>query len=277
MITSVLSAFVFTVIAGVVQPTPPRIPPPIPHTNVLNPFNIYNQLLSPPPPQAVTANKVADASSEKQSSPGRGIKQTETALAKGLALYPVADACIDFNTGNRWASSTERKQGNVWSDWYAAWGPYAEDDGVHQARNVTFSLERSVGPGNKYGAGQFASKIASNQPYIAGYLSPIIKVKAGATVKVAANYLLYDHDTSSMDYDWAALGVAPNGNAAPAEWETGYVRGEWAEISHTLTAGANGEILVFLQAESPGALNSNIYFDNVRVWVDGVLVTDSAS
>lgn len=275
MITTIV-AIVLTVVGGVAQATP-RTPPPIPHTSVLSPDTVFNRLLSPPPPQAIAANKVADASGEAQSSPGRGIKQTVTGIGAGLTLYAVADTCNDFNTTAQWASSADRKQGDVWSDWYGAWGAYAADDGLYQSKNVTFSMERSVGPGNKYGAGQYAAKIASYQPFIGGYLSPLIKVTPGAAVKVAVNYLIFDHDTAGMDYDWAALGVASNGNAAPAEWELGYTRGEWAEVSLTTTAGPNGEILIFLQGQSPGALNSNIYFDNVRVWVDGAPLKNCAS
>ena len=54
-------------------------------------------------------------------------------------------------------------------------GPFAIDNGYYQAKNVTFSRERSVGPGNTYvhaeknmATAQHSAKIASNQPYAAG-------------------------------------------------------------------------------------------------------------
>lgn len=30
------------------------------------------------------------------------------------------------------------------------------------------------------------------------------------------------------------------------------------------------KIMVLIQGQSPAAVNSNIYFDNVKIWVDGV-------
>ena len=54
-----------------------------------------------------------------------------------------------------------------------------------------------------------------------------------------------------------------------ATYVMGYTRGEWAILEQEITA-TGSEIVVMLQGHSPDALNSNIYFDNVEIYVNGV-------
>jgi hypothetical protein len=68
---------------------------------------------------------------------------------------------------------------------------------------------------------------------------------------------------------WASMGIKPDAAGEGASYVNGYVRGEWAQLEHTVWAGKSGYIMVLLQGHSPGALNSNIYFDDVRITVDG--------
>lgn len=185
-------------------------------------------------------------------------------------------ACNTFNQARRWASRRESAPTDMWSDWYAGWGPFAVDDGFYQARNVTFSLESAVGPGSNAGPNEHSAKIASNQPYAAGFGSPLFGVPPGALITVSVNYLIYDHNDHGYDYDWASLGIKPDAYGAEARYVNGYVRGQWATLTSSVVAGANGRIMVLIQAQSPGALNSNIYFDNVRIWIDGAPVVDCA-
>ncbi len=180
--------------------------------------------------------------------------------------------CNSFNEAARWASMREGQPTDMWSDWYAGWGPFAVDAGLYQAKNVTFSLERAVGPGLNAGPNEHSAKIASNQPYAAGFGSPLFGVPPGALVTVSVNYLIFDHDDHGQDYDWASLGIKPEAYGDEARYVNGYVRGQWATLTNSVVAGADGRIMVLLQAESPGALNSNIYFDNVRIWIDGAPV-----
>ncbi len=76
-----------------VAPTPapvvgPRLnPEPIPHTDVLLPLVIQDQLLSPPPQSAQEANAAADAIREGQESDGRGITTAVSPIASGLTLF----------------------------------------------------------------------------------------------------------------------------------------------------------------------------------------------
>jgi hypothetical protein len=277
--------------AGTGPATPPPIPvlgprlapPPIPVTSVIAPATVYNNLLVAPglPVPSIEAN-AADAG-RTQEKPGRGIRQTSTVIGYGLKLYPEANACNDFNGDTKWASMNVPKdqkaalRTDIWTDWYMGWAPFAINDGLYQAKNVTFAMERSVGPGKSYGPDQQSLKIhADHQPYAAGVGSPLIPVPAGyegGKVMVSVKYLIWDHDQGGkdggpdgMDYDWASLGVKPDAWVDGAVYVNGYVRGEWAEMTNTvdLAPGA-ADIMVLLQAESPGSFNSNIYFDDVKI------------
>lgn len=259
--------------------TGPRLAPPaISHTKVLDPYVIYNNLLVPPglPVQSLEAD-AADGG-RAQEKPGRGIRQTSTGIGFGLLLYGTPNVCNDFNAGGDWASLTTNT--DIWTDWFGGWAPFAIDNGYYQARNVTFSRERSVGPGNTYvhaeknmKTAQHSAKIASNQPFAAGFGSPIIPVPegyAGGKAMVTVKYLIWDHDTGGdmgdgMDYDWASMGVKPGAAGDAAYYVNGYVRGEWAEMSNTIDLGEAKDIMVLLQGQSPGAFNSNIYFDDVQI------------
>jgi hypothetical protein len=253
----------------------PRLsPPPIPHSDVLDNYVIYNNLLMPPPVQSQAANAAADAIKEEQEAPGRGIKQTMTGLGQGITLYAQSNVCNDFNVGGLWAASGDQQMTDIWTNWYAGWAPFAINHDYYQAQNTVFSVERVVGPGNSSGPGEYSAKISSYQPYAGGFGSPLITVPAGAEVKVSVDYLIFDHDTNDLDYDWASLGIKPDAVGGAAEYVNGYVRGEWAEMTHTIKAGQSGKIMVLIQGQSPAALNSNIYFDNVKIWVDGVALTN---
>lgn len=254
--------------------TGPRLrPPAIPHSNVLDPRVIHANLLTPPgvPVQSLEAD-AADGG-RLQEAPGRGIRQTVTGVGAGLTLFDSPNVCNNFNPQDGWAAKAAVS--DIWTDWFAGWAPFAIDSGFYQARNVTFSMERSVGPGNRWGAGQHSAKIASNQPYAAGFGSPRIAVPsgfAGGKVMVNVNYLIWDHDhygkpggPDGLDYDWASLGVKAGADGPHAHYVNGYVRGEWAEMSHTIPLGNASDVMVLLQGHSPGALNSNIYFDNVSI------------
>jgi len=239
----------------------PRLnPPAIPHTNVLT--NLAN---IPLPVQSLEA---AAADNRAQEAPGRGIRQTQSAVGSGITLAPVADACNDFNRRGRWQAPQDT---DIFTDWYSGWAPFAVDDGYYQARNVVFARERVVGPGKNYGLDaerieRLAAKISSYQPYAAGFGSPLIDVKPGATVTVTVKYLIYDH--GGAHHDWVSLGVKPDATGPVATYVNGYRRGEWATLTQVLKAGPTGQVMVLLQGHSPAALNSNVYFDNVQIVIN---------
>lgn len=253
----------------------PRVkPPPIPHSSVLDPNVVYNNLLVPPglPAQSIEAN-AADGG-RTQEKPGRGVRQTATGVGYGLTLYDTPNICNDFNPFESWAASDGKP--DIWTDWYGGWAPFAIDNGYYQAKNVVFTMERSVGPGDAYEKNKQASaKIASSQPYAAGYGSPIIPVPKGfegGQVLVSVKYLIWDHDQAGkeggpdgLDYDWASMGIKPGAAGDQAIYVNGYVRGEWAEMTHTVALGDAKDVMVLLQAHSPGSFNSNIYFDDVKI------------
>lgn len=267
LVTLLLMPATVAVADGHLPPIPqigPRLnPPAIPHTDVLNTDTIYNNLLNPPPVESREADAADGGRSQEK--PGRGIRQTVTSHSVGLTLFPSGNVCNDFNNEPHWAVPPS----DIYTDWYAGWGPFAVDEGLYQAKNTVFAMERVVGPGKNYGDNQFSAKISSNQPYAGGFGSPMITVTPGAEVTVRVKYLIWDHDHRGLDYDWASLGVKPDATGTEAIYVNGYVRGKWAEMNHTITAGTTGKIMVLLQGSSPMATNSNIYFDDVQITVDG--------
>lgn len=273
LLTIFLLAALWLTPAGVVRadghlpPVPqigPRLSPPaIPHTSVLNTNTIYNNLLNPPPVESQEAD-AADGG-RNQEKPGRGIRQTITPHSVGITLFSTGTTCNDFNQKSAWNVPSS----DIHTDWYAGWAPFAVNEGLYQAKNTVFAMERVVGPGANYGPNQYSAKISSNQPYAGGYGSPMISVTPGAEVLVRVKYLIFDHDHRGLDYDWASMGIKPDATGAEAIYVNGYTRGEWAELSYTVTAGASGKIMVLLQGSSPMATNSNIYFDDVQIAVNG--------
>ena len=268
--------------------TGPSVPPPIaitgprvnprviPHSSVVSPSAANAAAASVP--QALEAN-AADGG-KTQEKPGRGIKQTTTGVGAGLTLYAAPNVCNNFNAFNSYAVPNGKS--DIWSDWYGGWGPFAIDNGYYQAKNVAFTMERVVGPGNNYNDNKSAGdgeqnsvKIASHEPYAAGFGSPIIPVPAGyehGKAMVSVKYLIWDHDQGGkeggpdgLDYDWASMGVKPGAAGDQAYYVNGYVRGEWAELTQTIELGPASDIMVLIQGQSPSVLNSNIYFDDVKI------------
>jgi hypothetical protein len=233
-------------------------PSPIPHTDVLEPAPSSRASFGgPEDPLAITAG---DAAEEQDLEGEPGILQTETGISSGLTLYEDPDTCANFNSRSQW-------QGELWTMSFAGWGLFARDDGYFQAKNVTFDRELVVGPGDNYNRNsQSSMKIASFQPYEAGIMSPPIPARAGRTVRVVVNYMIYNHGAEAESLDYASMGIIP----APGEQATyvyGYHRGEWSVLEQEIEAQGD-EVIVMLQGHSPAALNSNIYFDNVRIYVN---------
>lgn len=240
----------------------------------LNNHELYNRIVADNklPDQARQAD-IADLGNP-QESPGHGVKSIPVGVGQGINLYEGGQPCLDFNRAELWKSKS-KSPATVWSDSYAGWGAFADDEGVyHRAENVKFSLEQLVGPGNKFDSDQFSAKISSSQPYAAGFGSPTFSVAPGSQVTVAIKYLIFDHDVLGQDYDWVSLGIKPDATLKPAEYVNGYARGHWAELRHTITAGSTGQIMVLIQAHAPVALNSNIYIDDVSITINGVPVFD---
>ena len=238
---------------------PRKSPPPIPHTSVLDPAYLYYFLHSGGlSPQSARANAAATA----QGVAGKpGVLQTVTDVAYGLTLYKSGSVCNDFNFSDDW-------HGETWTSYFAGWGAFAADDGFYQAKNVTFDREAAVGPGANYGKNEASMKIASNQPYDAGVMSPAIAVQPGDRVKVRVAYLIYNHDSKGRNTDYASMGIIPS-LGETATHVIGVRRGEWAVMEQEIAATGD-QVVVMLQGHSPDAINSNIYFDNVEIWVNGV-------
>jgi hypothetical protein len=238
-------------------------PPPIPHSSVLDPSTIHNFIQGGGlRPQSAAANAAAQA----QGTSGKpGVLQTETAISKGLTLFRTGPFCTGFNNAALWG-------GQTWTRYFDGWGAFAADDGYFQAKNVTFDIERAVGPGSNYGPNERSLKIASNQPYDAGVMSPSLPVRPGATVRVRVAYLIYNHDTTGRNTDYASMGIIPK-LGERASYVQGYRRGEWDILEQEITATGD-QFVVMLQGHSPDAINSNIYFDNVEIYVNGQVRTN---
>jgi len=263
-------------LAGPVSPPPiaftgPRILPiPMPTSDLL---------VNAP----LTANALeADAwdGGRRQESEGRGIRQTLTGLGAGLTLYDTPYVCANFNANIGWSATDGNP--SIYTDWYSGWGPFALEEGEYHTGNVVFSRERVVGPGNRFnddndtdGREENSIKIAGHRPYAAGLGSPRIAVPAGfegGKALVSVKYLIWDHDQGAkvgfgdgIDYDWASLGIKPGADGDVALYANGYVRGEWAELTNMVELGDAPDIMVLVQAQSPAFLNSNIYFDDIKI------------
>jgi hypothetical protein len=193
--------------------TGPRLKPPaIPSTTVVSPAAGYNNVVAGNVPQAQEAN-AADGG-KLQEAPGRGIKQTSTGYGFGVLLNATPNVCNNFNPQAGFAAFNVKS--DIWTDWYAGWGPFAIDNGYYQAKNVVFTMERVVGPGSNFGDNQHSAKIGSHEPYAAGFGSPIIPVPAdyqGGTVTVSVKYLIWDHDTGGKKRwpRWRRLGLGVDG------------------------------------------------------------------
>jgi hypothetical protein len=204
----------------------------------------------------------AAAEAEAQGVKGKpGVLQTVTGSSNGINLYRTTNVCNDFNLYDDW-------QGEVWTSYFAGWGAYARADSYYKPRNVTFDREQVIGPGNKFGKNEASMKIASNQPYEAGVMSPAIDVQPGDTVMVRVKYLIYNHDTAGRTWDYVSMGIIPK-LGEQASYVTGFHRGEWAVMEQEIVAQGD-QIVVMLQGHSPDALNSNTYFDDVEIYVNGV-------
>lgn len=237
----------------------PRQPKAIPHRNLVG----LRVLANYPLPQA---SYDAAAAAQAQGTAGKpGVLQTVTGIANGIYLYPTTNVCNDFNLGSEW-------QGEVWTSYFAGWGTYARIDSYYHPRNVTFDREQVIGPGNRFGPNEASMKIASNQPYEAGVMSPQIPVQVGDTVMVRVKYLIYNHDWPDRTWDYVSMGIIPR-LGAQATYVNGYQRGEWAVLEQEITTQGL-RVIVMLQGHSPDAINSNIYFDDVEIYINGVPVQD---
>ena len=257
VLVSVSSAFAADPVFTFTQIRAPRnSPPPIPHSDVLDPGVTLNFVQTKLRPQSVEA---ASAANTQGTSGKPGVFQTITGTANGIYLHPSANVCNDFNIEDGW-------HGEVWTSYFAGWGTFAADDGYYQAKNVTFDREQVIGPGNDFGDNSASMKIASNQPYDAGVMSPAIAVEPGDTVLVRVRYLIYNHDLEDRNWDYASMGIIPK-MGETASYVLGYQRGEWAVLEHEIEAQGD-TIVVMLQGHSPDVLNSNIYFDDVEIYVN---------
>lgn len=155
--------------------------------------------------------------------------------------------------------------GETWRMIPDKWGAYA----YRGANAVTFDAENVVKNMMPYKDG-YSLKIAGSVPFEAG-VSREIKVKPGSQVRVRVMYALYDHGGTHAgnvwQYDWACLGVKVDDT--DAIWVNGPWHGQWLPLEYTVKAGKEGRVMIFLQVMSLLPENTNAYFDNVQVWVDG--------
>ncbi|MBX3054374.1 MAG: hypothetical protein KF753_23070 [Caldilineaceae bacterium] len=220
---------------------------------------VYNQLVYD---QQNGANAASRELVETKAAPSSsGVLDERAVISKGGALFRTPTACLTFNDANLW-------NGQVTWAAYGNWGTFAVDDGgFYRPSNVNFSREAAVGD-------DYSFKIAGSQPYAAGLISPIIHAPPGAIVEVGLKYLMFDHEGlrvgDQIVNDWVSLGVKPDAHKEAARYVNGYSRGEWSRLNNSVVAGESGEVLVLIQAESPAPFNSNVYFDNVEIVVDGM-------
>ena len=188
---------------------------------------------------------------------------------------PSGTSCLNFDELTSWGNDGNKPPYSPWDDQFAGWGPFAIDDGgTWQVENVVFSREQTYAD-----PGGYSLKIASMEPYQAGVASPLIPVPPGdigkKMITVSVDY--YIQNTGGPG-EFVSLGVKRNayGNCTqdvnPNCYKNGYEHGHWATLTHSVPA-TTAKAMVLLQATSDSAVNSNIYFDNVRIQVGDKTVT----
>jgi len=215
----------------------------------------------PEPAMMAHAEEVArgdDHSTIVGHGPAKGEPASRNAWATGGELRNDSNPGPFFETFDDFYGETWRMIPNLW-------GAYA----YRGAESVTLDREQVHKDESPYD-GSYSMKIGASVPFVAG-ISREITVPPGYEFTVRVLYLLYDHGGvhggEVWTYDWAALGVKCDD--MDAEWVNGPWHGQWLPLEHTVTAGPEGRIMIFLQVISPLAENVNGYFDNVQVWVDG--------
>jgi hypothetical protein len=244
----------------------PNPPSPAPIVNLMPDTTLYNQLVYEQMGGAQTRmHGGAMVRGENPEGPG-----VADGMSSGATLFASPTACLTFDDESKW-------NGYLWYAAYGNWGTFSVDDGgFYKPEHVTFDMERTVGPGDRSGSA-FSFKIAGDQPYAAGLISPIIGATPGAVVSVRIKYLMFNHDGlrvgSEIVNDWVSLGLKPDAHGQEAIYVNGYTRGQWSELTNTVIAGESGQVLILLQAENPAMLNSNVYFDDVEIAIGSQFLT----
>ncbi|MEZ4833232.1 MAG: hypothetical protein R2873_14820 [Caldilineaceae bacterium] len=249
----------------------PNEPAPAPVLDLMPDTTLYNQLVSEQQHSAQGRMLGGAMTAGGGAVEGPGVLSYADARASGATLFRSPTACLTFDDVSKWNSQ-------IWQAAYGNWGTFSVNDGgFYKPENVRFDMEQATGPGDRAGS-EYSFKIAGHQPYAAGLVSPVIAAPPGSVVTVWAKYLMYNHDGvqvgSQVVNDWVSLGLKPDAQGTDATYVNGYVRGQWAELANSIVAGESGEVLILLQAESPAALNSNIYFDDIEVNIGGRSLTN---
>ncbi|MBV7335650.1 trypsin-like peptidase domain-containing protein [Chloroflexi bacterium TSY] len=183
---------------------------------------------------------------------------------ESIILSTSGTACLNFDDQSKWGSEVHRYK--LWDDQYQGWVPFAVDDGgLYGIENVGFMKESTIK------AGEYSFRLTSTDPYVAGLSSPLIPVNEGDEVTATVHYYIWEHGQAPQD--WVALGVKPDAYASCEDdcYVNGFTRGRWAKLSKTVIA-TGSEIMILLQAQSPQNLNSNIYFDELEIRINGKFI-----
>ena len=83
----------------------------------------------------------------------------------------------------------------------------------------------------------------------------------------------YIHNHGGNPVDWVSMGIkeaTAEADCGDGCYVNGYTRGQWATLTTSMTAASSNGMMILLQAQSPQNLNSNIYFDELEVLINGV-------
>jgi hypothetical protein len=248
-----------------ISPVPLVPVAPAPVTSLAPDATLYNQLVQTQ--QSNGSQAAASAMTQSAGVDGPGVLARANGESSGGTLFATGQACLTFDNQAKW-------NGRIHYAAYGNWGTFSVNDGgFYKPEHVRFDMERTVGPGDRHG-GAFSLKIAGDQPYAAGLVSPVLNAPPGAVVQVRVHYLLFNQSGVRVGEqtvnDWVSLGLKPDAHGGEAFYINGYTRGQWSSLTNSVVVGESGQYLVLIQAESPAALNSNIYFDDIEIWVDGM-------
>lgn len=195
-----------------------------------------------------------------QARPGGSI---ETVSSLGQNLLPNPNACFTFDSAVDW-------KGSRWTFRYAGWGLQVDVSPAlnYQLKHLTYERQDGVGDG-------FSLKMGMDKPAHGLIVSPEFKAKAGDKITVVTSYYISVNagkNVSQANRQWVALNVKP-ARSTRADYTTlptpGRHQNSWWKLSDDLTMQSDGIFQVVLQGQNDSVLDTQVYFDNVEIWING--------
>lgn len=180
--------------------------------------------------------------------------------ANGQRLLANPYACNNFDG---------KMTGSGWEFQYGGWGIWAENapDLQRRREHLTFTPDTAI-------ANIQSIKIGMDKPAHGLLVSPHFKAPAGARIIAKVSYIINVGNTANKSMDnrqWASIHVKPvnpNDGQYTAQPTCTYFTGEWKRMSSEMTMVNDGEYQVVLEGINDSSNDTQVYFDNVEIWMD---------